>query len=64
MRGSRSSSPRTRSNLHTRRALSLFGAFSAEPTDERLTELNAKVDVDGEDPANVATEFLEKAALA
>lgn len=42
----------------------LFGAISSELTDERLTELNAKVDVDGEDPADVAKEFLEEADLA
>jgi len=42
----------------------LFGQISAELTDERLTELNAKVDVDGEAPADVAGEFLEDAGLS
>jgi osmoprotectant transport system substrate-binding protein len=42
----------------------LFAAISSELTDERLTELNAQVDVDGENPADVAKEFLEDAGLA
>jgi osmoprotectant transport system substrate-binding protein len=36
----------------------LFEPISAELTNETLTELNAKVDVDGERPADVAEEFL------
>ena len=42
----------------------LFGKISGKLTDERLTELNAKVDVDGEDPADVAKEFLREAGLS
>ena len=42
----------------------LFGAISAELTDETLTKLNARVDVDGEDPADVAKDFLSEAGLA
>ena len=42
----------------------LFGAISAELTDEELTKLNARVDVDGEDPADVAADFLSEAGLA
>lgn len=42
----------------------LFGAISAELTDEQLTQLNARVDVDGEDPADVAADFLSEAGLA
>ena len=42
----------------------LFGKISGKLTDERLTELNAKVDVDGEDPADVAKEFLKEAGLS
>ena len=41
----------------------LFGAISAELTDETLTALNAQVDVDGEDPADVAQQFLEEKGL-
>jgi osmoprotectant transport system substrate-binding protein len=36
----------------------LFEPIAAELTDERLTELNAKIEVDGENPADVAEEFL------
>jgi osmoprotectant transport system substrate-binding protein len=36
----------------------LFEPISAELTDEKLTELNAKVDVDGERPSDVAEDFL------
>ena len=42
----------------------LFGAISAKLTDDELTKLNARVDVDGEDPAAVAKDFLESAGLA
>jgi len=41
----------------------LFGAISAKLTDEALTGLNARVDVDGEDPADVAQSFLEQEGL-
>ena len=41
----------------------LFGAISAKLTDEALTQLNARVDVDGEDPADVAQAFLDEAGL-
>jgi len=41
----------------------LFGAISAKLTDDELTKLNARVDVDGEDPAAVAKDFLESAGL-
>jgi osmoprotectant transport system substrate-binding protein len=36
----------------------LFGAIAAKLTDERLTKLNAAVDVEGERPADVAGDFL------
>ena len=36
----------------------LFGAIAEELTDERLTELNAGVDVEGERPEDVAKDFL------
>ena len=42
----------------------LFGAISAKLTDDKLTKLNARVDVDGEDPAAVAKDFLKSAGLA
>lgn len=41
----------------------LFGAISAKLTDEQLTQLNARVDVDGEDPAAVAKDFLKESGL-
>jgi osmoprotectant transport system substrate-binding protein len=42
----------------------LFGAISEELTDDKLTELNARVDVDGEAPADVAADFLEEIGVA
>jgi osmoprotectant transport system substrate-binding protein len=36
----------------------LFGRIAEELTDDKLTELNAKVDVDGERPSDVAEDFL------
>ena len=36
----------------------LFGTIATELTDERLTALNAQIDVDGEAPADVAEQFL------
>ncbi|NMH77044.1 glycine betaine ABC transporter substrate-binding protein [Pseudonocardia xinjiangensis] len=36
----------------------LFGAIAAALTTERATQLNAKVDIDGETPEDVAKEFL------
>ncbi|MCW2608498.1 MAG: glycine/betaine transporter substrate-binding protein [Frankiales bacterium] len=42
----------------------LFGAISAKLTDDALTKLNARVDVDGEDPADVAKDFLSENDLA
>jgi len=42
----------------------LFAAISAELTDDQLTSLNAQVDVDGMDPAQVAEDFLSEAGLA
>ncbi|MBC7372974.1 MAG: glycine betaine ABC transporter substrate-binding protein [Frankiales bacterium] len=41
----------------------LFGAISAKLTNEQLTQLNARVDVDGEDPAAVAKDFLKENGL-
>ena len=42
----------------------LFGEISAELTDDKLTELNARVDVDGEDPKDVAADFLSEIGIA
>jgi osmoprotectant transport system substrate-binding protein len=41
----------------------LFQAISAELDDETLTALNARVDVDGENPADVARDFLAEIGL-
>jgi osmoprotectant transport system substrate-binding protein len=41
----------------------LFGAIADELTTERATELNSQVDIDGEDPAAVAEEFLVEAGI-
>ncbi len=41
----------------------LFGAIAAKLTDDELTKLNARVDVDGEDPADVAKSFLTDEGL-
>jgi osmoprotectant transport system substrate-binding protein len=43
---------------HAAQFEALFGPISAKLTDDKLTELNAKVDVEGEDPAAVAKTFL------
>jgi osmoprotectant transport system substrate-binding protein len=42
----------------------LFEEISGELTDDKLTELNARVDVDGEDPRDVARDFLEEIGIA
>jgi osmoprotectant transport system substrate-binding protein len=41
----------------------LFGEISGELTDDKLSELNARVDVDGEDPRDVARDFLEEIGI-
>lgn len=41
----------------------LLNAVSAKLTTQNITELNAKVELDQEDPAAVAKEFLEEAGL-
>jgi osmoprotectant transport system substrate-binding protein len=41
----------------------LFGDISAELTDDTLTELNGRVDVDGEAPADVAADFLSEIGI-
>ncbi|NHC45842.1 glycine betaine ABC transporter substrate-binding protein [Motilibacter aurantiacus] len=41
----------------------LFGAISEKLTGEQLTELNAKVDVEGEQAEDVAGEFLREAGI-
>jgi osmoprotectant transport system substrate-binding protein len=43
---------------HAQAYEALFGAISTELTTERATELNSKVDIDGEAPEDVAEEFL------
>ena len=40
-----------------------LNAISAALTTENITELNSRVEVDGEDPADVAAEFLESEGL-
>jgi osmoprotectant transport system substrate-binding protein len=42
----------------------LFGQISGELTDDRLIELNSRVDVDGEDPSDVAGDFLSDIGIA
>jgi osmoprotectant transport system substrate-binding protein len=42
----------------------LFGQISGELTDDRLIELNSRVDVDGEDPRDVAGDFLADIGVA
>ena len=42
----------------------LFGQLSGELTDDKLIELNSRVDVDGEDPADVAADFLGEIGIA
>jgi len=41
----------------------LFGAIAEELTTERATALNSQVDIDGELPEDVATEFLVDAGI-
>ncbi len=42
----------------------LFGELSGELTDDKLIELNGRVDVDGEDPKDVAADFLSEIGIA
>ena len=42
----------------------LFGTISGELTDDKLIELNGRVDVDGEAPADVAADFLSEIGIA
>jgi len=42
----------------------LLGQVSEALTDDKLTELNARVDVDGEDPKDVAADFVSEIGLA
>ena len=42
----------------------LFEQISGELTDDKLTELNGRVDVDGEDPKDVAADFLSEIGVA
>ena len=41
----------------------IFGALARELTTQRATELNSKVDIDGETPEDVAREFLEQSGI-
>jgi osmoprotectant transport system substrate-binding protein len=41
----------------------LLGQISDALTDDKLTELNARVDVDGEDPARIAEDFLAEVGI-
>jgi osmoprotectant transport system substrate-binding protein len=41
----------------------IFGAIAKELTTQRATELNSKVDIDGETPEEVATEFLTQTKI-
>ena len=41
----------------------IFGAIAAQLTTERATELNSRVDIDGEAPEDVAEDFLTEAGL-
>ncbi len=41
----------------------IFGAIARELTTQRATELNSKVDIDGEAPADVAKEFLVQSRI-
>jgi osmoprotectant transport system substrate-binding protein len=41
----------------------IFGAIARELTTQRATELNSKVDIDGEAPEDVAREFLTQARI-
>ncbi len=41
----------------------IFGAIARELTTQRATELNSKVDIDGETPEDVAREFLTQARI-
>ncbi len=42
----------------------LFGTISGELTDDTLIDLNSRVDVDGEAPADVAADFLQEIGIA
>jgi osmoprotectant transport system substrate-binding protein len=55
--------PVIRTEVLTPEIEELLGAVSAALTTEELTELNRRVDVDGEDPAVVAEEWLREQGL-
>lgn len=58
--------PTMRTEVYTPNAAAydeLFGTIATELTDERLTALNAEVDVDGRRPADVAADFLTELGI-
>ncbi|MBW3639699.1 MAG: glycine betaine ABC transporter substrate-binding protein [Actinobacteria bacterium] len=58
--------PTMRTEVYTPNAVAydkLFGTIATELTDERLTALNAEVDVDGRRPADVAADFLTELGI-
>ena len=55
--------PLVRSEVLTDDVESILNELSAALTEEDLIELNRRVDIDQEDPADVATSFLEEAGL-
>ena len=48
---------------HAAQFEAIFGAIAKQLTTQRATELNAKVDIDGEAPEDVAKEFLTQAGI-
>jgi glycine betaine/choline ABC-type transport system substrate-binding protein len=59
MRPSSGRSPRSHAPAYE----AIFGAIAKELTTQRATELNSKVDIDGETPEDVAKEFLVQAKI-
>lgn len=55
--------PLINTDVHTDEVEELLNSVSALLTTENVTELNTRVGVDQEDPADVATEFLEENGL-
>jgi osmoprotectant transport system substrate-binding protein len=55
--------PLIRSDLANDEVTELLNAVSAALTTENMTELNGRVEIDGEDPADVAEAFLTEQGL-
>lgn len=63
LQANESITPLIRSEVATDEVAQLLNSVSAELTTENITELNGRVELDQEDPADVAADFLEQSGL-